>query len=236
MAPHDRPLLRRCRQLFADRSGELPRGVARGRVGCDVSASRHQCPPSGTARQPTHQVTKQGAVMAHRRSVRAPTRTAQEPRSSSAGSTVTYTYRRSRPHSTSTSQPVSHPPPTLPNRRWPHSPAARDRHPTSTPNGTSSAVRFAHEWQGKTRERGEAQTFWGEFLSIFGINRRRVNAAFERFVRVAFTSRPGHHPPHAYGVHPFVTVLTNVLGFVAGHGGSTSRAAGAWIVARCLTL
>jgi hypothetical protein len=46
-----------------------------------------------------------------------------------------------------------------------------------------AAVRFAHEWQGETRERGEAQTFWGEFLGIFGINRRRVNAAFERHVR-----------------------------------------------------
>ncbi|MHB1930675.1 MAG: hypothetical protein ACYCUG_14880, partial [Acidimicrobiales bacterium] len=31
------------------------------------------------------------------------------------------------------------PRPTLPNRRWPHSSAARGRYPSSTPSGTSSA-------------------------------------------------------------------------------------------------
>jgi hypothetical protein len=46
-----------------------------------------------------------------------------------------------------------------------------------------AATQFAFEWQGETRERGEAQTFWTDFLGVFGINRRRVNAAFERFVR-----------------------------------------------------
>jgi hypothetical protein len=46
-----------------------------------------------------------------------------------------------------------------------------------------AAITFVHEWEGETRERGESQTFWGEFLGLFGIRRRRVNAAFERFVR-----------------------------------------------------
>ncbi len=38
------------------------------------------------------------------------------------------------------------PPPTLPNRRWPHSSAARGRHPSSTPSGTSSGLPYAAAW------------------------------------------------------------------------------------------
>lgn len=40
------------------------------------------------------------------------------------------------------------------------------------------ALRFVKEWEGVTRERAEAQTFWNEFFGIFGITRRRV-ASFE---------------------------------------------------------
>lgn len=41
------------------------------------------------------------------------------------------------------------------------------------------AIAFSHEWKGETREKAEAQTFWNEFFSIFGISRRRV-ASFEK--------------------------------------------------------
>ncbi|NOT01094.1 MAG: class I SAM-dependent DNA methyltransferase [Phycisphaerales bacterium] len=44
------------------------------------------------------------------------------------------------------------------------------------------SVTFAREWSGATRERAEAQTFWNEFFSVFGIRRRTV-AAFEEPVR-----------------------------------------------------
>ncbi|HEX8142007.1 MAG TPA: DNA methyltransferase [Pyrinomonadaceae bacterium] len=46
------------------------------------------------------------------------------------------------------------------------------------------AVSFVHEWRDETRERAEAQTFWNEFLEIFGVKRRRV-AVFERAVKKA---------------------------------------------------
>lgn len=48
----------------------------------------------------------------------------------------------------------------------------------------NNAVSFMHEWKEVTRERAEAQTFWNEFLEIFGVKRRRV-AVFERAVRKA---------------------------------------------------
>jgi hypothetical protein len=54
-----------------------------------------------------------------------------------------------------------------------------------------SARAFAQEWEGETRERGEAQTFWTEFLLIFGIERRRAHAAFERHARRTSTGRGG---------------------------------------------
>jgi hypothetical protein len=46
----------------------------------------------------------------------------------------------------------------------------------------SNAVSFVHEWRETTRERAEAQTFWNEFLEIFGVRRRRV-AVFEKAVK-----------------------------------------------------
>ncbi len=45
----------------------------------------------------------------------------------------------------------------------------------------NNAIAFVHEWKDETRERAEAQTFWNEFLAIFGVNRRRV-AIFEKAV------------------------------------------------------
>lgn len=32
----------------------------------------------------------------------------------------------------------------------------------------NNAVAFVHEWKGESRERAESQSFWNEFLSIFG--------------------------------------------------------------------
>ncbi len=46
----------------------------------------------------------------------------------------------------------------------------------------NNAVAFVHEWKDETRERAEAQTFWNEFLEIFGVKRRRV-AVFEKAVK-----------------------------------------------------
>lgn len=39
----------------------------------------------------------------------------------------------------------------------------------------NNAVAFVHEWKGESRERAEAQTFWNEFLEIFGIKSYRIN-------------------------------------------------------------
>jgi type I restriction-modification system DNA methylase subunit len=38
---------------------------------------------------------------------------------------------------------------------------------------------FSTRWQGTTYEKGESQTFWNEFLSVFGVDRKRV-AYFEQ--------------------------------------------------------
>ncbi|WP_240125438.1 class I SAM-dependent DNA methyltransferase [Thermomonas alba] len=38
---------------------------------------------------------------------------------------------------------------------------------------------FAKEWAGESSERAEAQSFWNDFFSVFGVNRRRV-AVFEQ--------------------------------------------------------
>lgn len=54
-----------------------------------------------------------------------------------------------------------------------------------------AAIRFAHDWHDETRERGEAQTFWTEFLAIFGNDRRRVHAAFEQHGRRTSTGGRG---------------------------------------------
>lgn len=46
------------------------------------------------------------------------------------------------------------------------------------------ALAFSREWEGARAERAEAQTFWNEFFSIFGLSRRRL-ATFEEPVRKA---------------------------------------------------
>jgi len=46
----------------------------------------------------------------------------------------------------------------------------------------NNAIAFVHEWKDETRERAEAQTFWNEFLEIFGVKRRKV-AVFEKAVK-----------------------------------------------------
>ena len=46
----------------------------------------------------------------------------------------------------------------------------------------TNAINFAREWEGETRERAEAGTFWNEFFAVFGIKRRTV-AAYEHPVK-----------------------------------------------------
>lgn len=43
------------------------------------------------------------------------------------------------------------------------------------------AHEFSRRWEGETSERAEAQTFWGDFFRVFGIDRKRV-ASFEQQV------------------------------------------------------
>ena len=38
-------------------------------------------------------------------------------------------------------------------------------------------------WEGETHERAESQSFWSDFLNIYGIDRRRQGAFFEYAVR-----------------------------------------------------
>lgn len=44
------------------------------------------------------------------------------------------------------------------------------------------AAAFVHEWKDEGYEKGEAQTFWNEFLKVFGVSRRRVGS-FEQGVK-----------------------------------------------------
>lgn len=46
----------------------------------------------------------------------------------------------------------------------------------------NNAVAFVQEWKEESRERAEAQTFWNEFLEVFGVRRRKV-AIFEKAVK-----------------------------------------------------
>lgn len=48
------------------------------------------------------------------------------------------------------------------------------------------ALAFSRDWEGERSENAEAQTFWNEFFSIFGVSRRRL-ASFEEPVRRART-------------------------------------------------
>lgn len=42
------------------------------------------------------------------------------------------------------------------------------------PDIRARAVAFARDWAGAGSERAEAQTFWNEFLAVFGVHRRRA--------------------------------------------------------------
>lgn len=45
------------------------------------------------------------------------------------------------------------------------------------------ASEFAAKWAGETYEKGESQSFWSDFLSIYGIDRRRHGAYFEYAIK-----------------------------------------------------
>lgn len=45
------------------------------------------------------------------------------------------------------------------------------------------ATEFASKYQGETYEKGESQSFWSDFLHIFGIDRRRHGAFFEYAIK-----------------------------------------------------
>lgn len=45
------------------------------------------------------------------------------------------------------------------------------------------ATEFASKWQGETYEKGESQSFWSDFLTIYGIDRRRHGAFFEYAIK-----------------------------------------------------
>ena len=45
------------------------------------------------------------------------------------------------------------------------------------------ATEFASKWAGETYEKGESQSFWGDFLTVFGIDRRRHGAYFEYAIK-----------------------------------------------------
>ena len=47
----------------------------------------------------------------------------------------------------------------------------------------SRAHEFSKRWENESSERAEAQSFWNEFFSVFGIERRRV-AVFEKQVEI----------------------------------------------------
>lgn len=48
------------------------------------------------------------------------------------------------------------------------------------------ALAFSREWQGAQVERAEAQSFWNDFFTVFGISRRRI-ASFEEPVKKALS-------------------------------------------------
>ena len=52
------------------------------------------------------------------------------------------------------------------------------------------AVTFAARWKDETSERGQSQTFWTEFLDIYGVDRKRV-ALFEQLAKRTSTGNYG---------------------------------------------
>lgn len=53
------------------------------------------------------------------------------------------------------------------------------------------AQKFATRWKGTSYEKGESQSFWNDFLTVFGIDRKRVNASFEHAIKKSSTNRIG---------------------------------------------
>lgn len=51
------------------------------------------------------------------------------------------------------------------------------------------AGNFADEWRGETYEKGESQSFWTDFLEVFGIHRRRAGGYFEYAVKLRGAKR-----------------------------------------------
>lgn len=48
---------------------------------------------------------------------------------------------------------------------------------------TDRAAEFASKWAGETYEKGESQSFWSDFLYVYGIDRRRHGAFFEYAIK-----------------------------------------------------
>lgn len=48
---------------------------------------------------------------------------------------------------------------------------------------TDRAVEFASKYDGEVYEKGESQSFWSDFLSVYGIDRRRHGAFFEYAIK-----------------------------------------------------
>lgn len=51
------------------------------------------------------------------------------------------------------------------------------------------AGKFADDWRGESREKGESQSFWTDFLQVFGVDRRRAGGYFEYAVRLRGSKR-----------------------------------------------
>lgn len=41
------------------------------------------------------------------------------------------------------------------------------------------AVEFAAKYKGETYEKGESQSFWSDFLNVYGVDRKRIGALKE---------------------------------------------------------
>lgn len=83
---------------------------------------------------------------------------------------------------------------------------------------------FADRWEGETYEKGEAQSFWTEFLEAFGVDRRRAGGYFEYAVKLN-TKRQGfvdvflpgkllvEHKSHGRDLH---AATSQALGYLDG--------------------
>jgi len=62
--------------------------------------------------------------------------------------------------------------------------------PLSRNEMRARAVTFAARWKDESSEKSESQTFWTEFLDIYGVDRKRV-AAFEQLAKRTSTGNYG---------------------------------------------